>query len=197
MKKVLLIIGAWSVIVVVAVGMLFGRTIWRDQSNMEQSPDVSLGASYPQNIMKITSPAFDHNESLPPDYTCDGKGMNPPMTIRDVPAAAQSLVLFLDDPDAVGGTFDHWVLWNIDPAITAISEGETPQGAVGKNSAGGNAYFPPCPPTGEHRYFFKLYALDTMLSLPAGSSKATVERTIEGHVLDSAELIGLYNRKKS
>lgn len=145
--------------------------------------------------MNITSSAFLHNGLIPPRYTCDGENTSPPLTFSDIPADAKSLALFFDDPDAPGRTFDHWVVWNIDHSLTAIAEGETPSGFVGKNSGGGNEYFPPCPPSGEHRYIFKLIALDTLLSLPAGTSKADVEHAMEGHVLDSAELIGRYKRK--
>lgn len=161
----------------------------------QKKSEPSLIRNYPSLAMRITSSAFEHNESLPPDYTCDGKGVNPPLLWSGVPSAAQSLVLFFDDPDAPRETFDHWVVWNINPSLTVIAQGETPSGLVGKNSGGGNAYYPPCPPSGEHRYIFKLYALDTLLSLPAGSRKADVERAMEGHVLDSAELIGLYARR--
>lgn len=145
--------------------------------------------------MRITSSAFEHNSSLPSVYTCDGKGANPPLAIHDVPADAKSLAIFFDDPDAPGRTFDHWVIWNVDPSLTVIAEGGKPLGIVGKNSGGGNEYFPPCPPSGEHRYIFKLYALDTLLSLDVGSKKADVENAMRGHVLDFAELIGRYKRK--
>lgn len=155
----------------------------------------SLIRNDPSLAMHIESSAFSHNGSLPPDYTCDGKGANPPLLWSGVPSAAQSLVLFFDDPDAPRETFDHWVVWNIDPSLTAIAEGETPSGVVGKNSGGGNAYYPPCPPSGEHRYVFKLFVLDTLLSLPAGSKKADVKYAMDGHVLDSAELLGRYTRK--
>lgn len=178
-----------SLLLAATFGIIILVLILREKSALEQFPDMSYSS------MKITSSAFSHNESLPPDYTCDGKGMNPPLLWSGVPSAAQSLVLFFDDPDAPDITFDHWVVWNIDPSLTVIAQGETPSGLVGKNSGGGNAYYPPCPPSGEHRYIFKLYALDTLLSLPAGSRKADVERAMEGHVLDSAELIGLYTRR--
>lgn len=147
------------------------------------------------SFMKMTSPSFEHDGSLPSLYTCDGTGINPSLTITDVPVAAQSIVLIVDDPDAPGETFDHWVVWNIPPSMETIGEGEIPSGVVGKNSGGGNAYYPPCPPSGEHRYTFKLYALDTTLALSPGSTKADVERAIENHILDSAELIGRYSRQ--
>lgn len=189
MRKVFFVVSILVVLLAAAFGIIISVLFLRDRSTPEQYPDIS----YP--FMKITSSAFAHNESLPPDHTCDGKGVSPPLAISDVPADAKSLVLLFDDPDAPAGTFDHWVVWNIDTSVAAITQGETPPGVVGKNSGGGNAYFPPCPPTGEHRYTFKLYALDTLLSLPAGSKKVDVERAMEGHVLDSTELIGRYKRK--
>lgn len=152
--------------------------------------------NYPTDSMRITSSAFEHNGSLPSLYTCDGRGVSPPLAIADVPSGAQSIVLIFDDPDAPGRTFDHWVVWNIPPVVAEITEGASMDGdgIIGRNTAGGNAYFPPCPPNGEHRYFFKLYALNRGLDLPAGSSKTEVERAMEGHVIDYAELMGRYRR---
>lgn len=144
--------------------------------------------------MKIESPAFQHNENLPSIYTCDGGGTTPPLIFGDVPEGAKSLVLFFDDPDAVTGTFDHWVVWNIPVTTIEIKEGETPQGVVGKNSSGQNNYFPPCPPSGQHRYTFTVYALDTLLDVPSLSSKEMVKKAMDGHILDSSTLIGLYCR---
>jgi len=144
--------------------------------------------------MKIESPAFQNNEKLPPAYTCDGRGINPPLHLSGMPHDTKSMVLIVDDPDATIGTFDHWLLWNIPPETTAIIEGQIPQGVVGENSIGKNDYMPPCPPSGEHRYTFKIYALDTLLAIPPSSTVKTVEKAMEGHVLDSAKLIGLYQR---
>lgn len=155
--------------------------------------------NYSSVSMRITSSAFEHNGSLPSLYTCDGKGISPPLAIADVPPGTQSFVLVFDDPDAPGRTFDHWVVWNIPPVVAEITEGASMDGdgIVGRNTARGNAYFPPCPPSGEHRYIFKLYALDTFLSLSASSTRSDVERAMEGHVLDSAELMGRYRRYNS
>jgi Raf kinase inhibitor-like YbhB/YbcL family protein len=104
------------------------------------------------------------------------------------------MVLIMDDPDAPAGTFDHWVIWNIPPTVVDIQAEETPSGIVGKNSSDTNDYFPPCPPSGEHRYFFNVYALDVLLDLPSSSRGSAVKQAMEGHILDSGELVGLYRR---
>lgn len=155
--------------------------------------------------MQLTSSAFQHNESIPATYTCDGIGVNPPLTISDVPEGAQSLVLIVDDPDIPQtvkdalhiDVYDHWILFNLPPTITEISEGSTPQAAQGVNSNGQNNYIGCCPPDAEHRYFFKLYALNTTLDLPEGSTKREVEQAMEGNILEKTELIGHYNRPQN
>lgn len=151
--------------------------------------------------MKITSPAFGHNQSIPSKYTCDGENVNPPLSFHDVPQETKSLVLLMEDPDVphnlrADGMWDHWVVYNIDPTVTAIEEGKTPEGSVGLNTSGGAAYQGACPPNGQHRYFFKLYALDTVLDFDDASkvTKVLVENALEGHVLAKAELIGVYSR---
>lgn len=148
----------------------------------------------------ITSSAFTHNGSIPSVYTCDGNGISPSLSFSNIPAETKSLVLIVDDPDVPtsirsDGMFDHWVVWNIPPSTTGIGEGKTPDGMIGRNTSGTVTYYNPCPPDREHRYFFKLYALDTMLDLPIGSSKVDVERAMQGHILDQAELIGRYQRQ--
>ncbi|MBI2027657.1 MAG: YbhB/YbcL family Raf kinase inhibitor-like protein [Deltaproteobacteria bacterium] len=147
--------------------------------------------------MKIESSAFEHNQKIPSKYTCDGHDLNPPLKFLDVPQEAKSLVLIMDDPDAPVGTWDHWLIWNIDPKVSDILENAVPQGAVeGTQSWDHTGYGGPCPPSGTHRYFFKLYALDTKLDLSKSSRKKDVESAMKGHVLSSAELIGLYSRVK-
>jgi Raf kinase inhibitor-like YbhB/YbcL family protein len=142
----------------------------------------------------VTSPSFDHNGRIPSRFTCDDADVNPALRIGDVPGDAKSLVLIMDDPDAPGGTWDHWIVWNIDPSAT-FEENNVPGGAVqGKNSWGKNDYGGPCPPSGTHRYFFKVYALDTLLDLSSRSDKKAVEKAMKGHVLAQGELIGLYSR---
>ncbi|MBS3101421.1 YbhB/YbcL family Raf kinase inhibitor-like protein [Candidatus Woesearchaeota archaeon] len=121
--------------------------------------------------MKLTSPAFAHNGAVPSEFTCDSSDVSPPLTISDVPSNAKSLVLIMDDPDAPVGTWDHWIVFNIPPSAKEIAKGTEPKGTAGKNSWGRTGYGGPCPPSGTHRYFFKLYALDTQLNLPEGSAK--------------------------
>ena len=152
----------------------------------------------PTMTLKLTSPFFENNGKIQSKYTCDGQNTNPPLKIDRVPATAKSLVLIVDDPDAIkpaGKVWDHWVIWNIDPKTKEIKENSVPTGAVqGKNGSGKNQYEGPCPPDAEHRYFFKLYALDTTLNLPEGSTKQQVEKAMEGHITNQAELIGKYER---
>ncbi len=146
--------------------------------------------------LTLTSSAFGHNASIPNKYTCEGQDLSPPLDISGVPQNTQSLALIVDDPDAPVGTWDHWIVWNINPETARIEEGQMPQGALeGMNDFKKNPYGGPCPPPGKpHRYFFKLYALDTTLNLPTGSTKEEIEKTIEGHILDKAELVGIYER---
>lgn len=147
--------------------------------------------------LKITSPAFAHKTAIPERYTCNGRDINPPLHIDAVPGAAKSLALIVDDPDAPGGIWVHWVAWNIPPQTREIKENSPPAaGAVqGLSDWKRNRYGGPCPPSGTHRYFFKLYALDTTLNLAPASSKADLEQAMQGHILAKGELIGIYRRK--
>lgn len=146
--------------------------------------------------MKITSSAFADQEAIPAKYTCDGQDIIPPLKFEGVPSGAAALALIMDDPDAPTGTWDHWVVWNIPPKTTDIAENKTPPGVVGKNSWGKNAWGGPCPPDRQHRYFFKLYALDSKLDLQAAAKKTDVEKAMKGHVLAEAQLVGVYDRKR-
>ena len=132
---------------------------------------------------------------MPSEYTCDGDDLSPPLSISDVPSNAKSLALVMDDPDAPAGTWDHWVVFNIPAATKEIPKGTEPKGTKGKNSWGRTGYGGPCPPSGTHRYFFKLYALDTALNLPEGAAKKELERAMQGHVVAQAELMGTYKRR--
>ena len=143
--------------------------------------------------LSIKSPAFKPNNLIPKKYTCDGENTNPPLTIEGTPKETKTLVLLMDDPDAPSGTFDHWVVWNIPPSTSKIGEHTVP-GMEGLSSAREHGYHGPCPPSGTHRYFFKVYALDSELSLRAGSRKKDVEEAMQGHILAKGELIGLYHR---
>jgi len=183
MKKVLTILILLLEIIVIALFII------------SKKPEVMKESSVLSN-MKIESTAFQNNQSIPSLYTCDGANINPPLTFSDIPAGAKSLALIMDDPDAPSGTWDHWLFWNLPPSVTEIKEGVPPAEAiVGVNSWPKIAYGGPCPPDREHRYFFKLYALDTMLNLSRGSTKKEVESAMSGHIIAQAELVGKYNRK--
>lgn len=145
--------------------------------------------------MKIQSSAFGEGQPIPKKYTCDGDGVNPPLNFSDIPSKTQSLALIVDDPDAPAGTWVHWLVWDMDPAVTSLAENSAPSGATqGKTSFGQNVYGGPCPPAGQHRYYFKLYALDTKLKLPSYSTVAELNSAMQGHIITQAELMGTYGR---
>jgi len=145
--------------------------------------------------MKITSPVFKDGEKIPKDYTRDGADKSPPLHIEEVPEQAKSLALIMEDPDAPSGTFNHWLLFNMDPKIHDIREDSAPVMATqGKNDWGEIQYGGPKPPSGEHRYFFKAFALDSVLPLPRGIPREALEKAMSGHVLDQAALMGRYAR---
>jgi Raf kinase inhibitor-like YbhB/YbcL family protein len=147
--------------------------------------------------VKITSTAFGHHERIPAKYTCDGDDINPPLAFEDIPSSTRSLALVMSDPDAPGGTWDHWVIWNIPPTAGAVSEGEPPPGTTGKNSWATRRYSGPCPPAGsEHRYVFTLFAMDADLDLPAGAGSRELSAAAAGHILTRAELLGVYGRAR-
>ncbi len=145
--------------------------------------------------LQITSSAFQNNGNIPRQYTCDGTDINPPLMIANCPQGTKSIALICDDPDAPVGTWVHWVIWNIDPGVKEIKENTVPQGAVqGINDFRKHSYGGPCPPSGTHRYFFKVYALDMMLNISPNSTKADLEMAMKGHVLAEGQLVGLYKR---
>jgi len=146
-------------------------------------------------MMKLSSPAFGNLDKIPEKFTCDGENISPPLEISDVPEGAQSLVLVLEDPDAPRGTFVHWVVFNIDPMTTRVMQGEAPADTVESvTSTGKRGYFGPCPPSGTHRYFFKLYALNTALDLPTSITADALLKRVKQHILEETELVGLYTR---
>lgn len=146
---------------------------------------------------ELTSAAFAPGERIPTKYTCDGQDISPPLAWGDPPEGTQSFALIVDDPDAPVGTWDHWLLFNLSAETRDLPEQATPPPGSqdGKNSWGRTGYGGPCPPSGTHRYFFKLYALDIALNLVAGVDKAQLLQTMEGHILAQAELMGVYSRK--
>lgn len=152
-------------------------------------------------MMKLTSPAFHTGGIIPSLYTCEGKNWNPPLEIAHVPQSAISLVLIMEDPDVPisirpDQMWDHWIVFNIPAKTKHLLENSTPPGIQGRNTLGENKYQGPCPPDREHRYFFKLYAITKMLDLKAGAAKSQVEGLIAEYILDSAQLMGRYEKGK-
>jgi Raf kinase inhibitor-like YbhB/YbcL family protein len=153
-------------------------------------------------MMTLTSPAFIEGGKIPSKYTCEGQNINPELNISGVPQNAKTLVLIMDDPDVPEYVrkekmYDHWVVFNIPPATTKIAENSQPPGTQGKNTNGSLVYVGPCPPDREHRYFFKLYALNSdLLSLPKGATKKDVEQAMEEHIITKAQLMGRYEKQK-
>jgi hypothetical protein len=143
--------------------------------------------------MEIRTSAFRNNQRMPAKYTRFGANVNPPITIKNIPEGTKSLALIVDDPDAPAKTWVHWVLFDI-PVTNSIKENSTP-GIQGRNDFDNNKYDGPQPPSGIHRYFFTIYALNTKLSLAQGSTKEMVLAAMEGCILDKANLVGLYGRK--
>ncbi|MGF1515007.1 MAG: YbhB/YbcL family Raf kinase inhibitor-like protein [Elainellaceae cyanobacterium] len=150
--------------------------------------------------MAIASAAFGPNELISVEYTCDGEDISPPLSWQGVPAAAESLVIIVDDPDAPGGTFVHWVLYNLSADELALPAAVPPAAELeqgrrqGKNDFGNLGYGGPCPPRGTHRYRFKVYALEQPLTLEAGATKRQVIEAMSEHVLAGGELVGRYGR---
>lgn len=165
-----------------------------DYSVQKQQKETPVAVGDHKNGMKIRSSVFTEGSSIPQKYTCDGEDVSPPLKFEDVVGEAKSLVLIVDDPDAPVGLWTHWVLYNLDPQTTEIPEGKTfPNDQQASTSSGKQGYGGPCPPLGTHRYFFRLYALDTKLSLNNPDRKK-IDEALEGHVLSKAELMGTYKR---
>ncbi|MGM3308344.1 YbhB/YbcL family Raf kinase inhibitor-like protein [Anabaena sp. WFMT] len=152
--------------------------------------------------MKLKSSTFTDNGLIPAQYTCDGVNISPPLSWDEIPLETQSLVLIVDDPDAPGEKFVHWVVYDIPPTVRELTA-QIPAtknlingGTQGKNDFGNLGYGGPCPPSGTHRYFFQLYAVDKKLSLAAGASESQIITAIDGHVLEKSEFIGRYKRQR-
>jgi Raf kinase inhibitor-like YbhB/YbcL family protein len=177
---------AWLAI---AVGC---STVGRSGSTAESENGIQI---------QLSSTAFKEGGTIPGAYTCDGENISPPLSWANVPQATKSLALIVDDPDAPAGTWVHWVVFNLAPTMSSLSEGASSSGSqdtfgtAGMSSFRKNGYGGPCPPKGKpHRYFFKLYALDTRLGLKSGASKADVEKGMQGHILAQGQLMGTYGR---
>jgi len=148
-----------------------------------------------QTGMKIRSIAFSQNGHIPPKYTCEGENVNPPLDVSNVPENTKSLALIMEDPDAPSGTFTHWLMWNFQPN-EVITEGNTP-GVEGINSFGKLGYGGPCPPNGAHRYYFRVFALDSKLDLLPGVDKKALLKAMEGRILETSELMAYYQKKNT
>lgn len=145
-------------------------------------------------LLDVSSPAFKDGEKIPLQYSCDGENINPPLDIENIPEQAKCLALIVDDPDAPRGTWVHWVVWNI-PVTHHITEDKV-HGIEGLNDFKQQNYGGPCPPSGTHRYFFKVYALDALLDLPETTTKQELEKAMSEHIIAFGELVGLYSRNK-
>jgi Raf kinase inhibitor-like YbhB/YbcL family protein len=143
--------------------------------------------------LEITSGAFEEGATIPSRYTCEGENVSPPLSFVGAPEGTRSLALVVDDPDAPVGTFTHWLAWGIDPRAGGLGEGQ-PAPREGRNGFGTTGYVGPCPPTGSHRYFFRLHALDAELDVEPEADRDELDRALEGHVLETAELVGTYAR---
>ncbi|HWQ45076.1 MAG TPA: YbhB/YbcL family Raf kinase inhibitor-like protein [Methanosarcina barkeri] len=164
-----------------------------ERNTTKESPDTGKGDENVniQNI-KVFSSAFEANRTIPRKYTCDGKNLNPPLELEGIPEEAESLVLIIDDPDAPMKIFTHWIVWNIEP-VAKIEEDSIP-GVEGINDFRKIGYGGPCPSSGTHRYFFRVYALDRKLELKAGAGRKELESEMIGHIIAEGELIGKYSR---
>ncbi len=180
----------WLIPVFLAVLVLTGGCLSEGGAKMKAPKSIEVAS------------VFKDGEAIPKTYTCEGVDTNPPLYISGLPNGTKSLVVIVDDPDAPGGTFTHWIAWNIPPVEEIPSwiprEGETEEPihmVQGKNDFGKIGYNGPCPPRGKpHHYHFKVYALDTELDLPPGASRHQLERAMEGHVLAWGEVVGLFQR---
>ena len=166
-----------------------------------RKPTESTKAKGKKMEIKVTSPAFAEGEMIPAEYTADGRNISPPLEWSDAPEGTKSIALINDDPDAPMGTWVHWVVYNLPADVTSLEENVLPEetlsnGAMqGTTDFGRIGYGGPAPPSGTHRYFFKVYALDTMLDLAAGATKGRVESAMAGHVLAEGQLMGKYKRR--
>jgi len=157
-----------------------------------------MGQEISKTAFRISSPAFENKGQIPSRYTCDGININPPLQIENIPKGIKSLALIFDDLDAPGGSYVHWILWNIYPTIKEIRENSVPESAVqGMNGFKKQNYGGPCPPRRAHRYVFKIYALDILLHLDPNSTKTDLEKKVKDHVIGQAQLLGVYQRKGS
>jgi len=190
MKKVAIVLLILAAITSVRIFWPFKKFEKKYDSNAPRLLNIN------EKNMRISSPAFGQKGLIPAKYACDGQNISPPLEFSGAPAEAKSLALIMDDPDAPMGIWVHWILWNIKPGESGIKENSFPAGAAeGTTSFGKPGYGGPCPPSGTHRYFFKLYALDSMLDIPSSSDKEKLLKSMEGHIIVQDEFFALYSKK--
>jgi Raf kinase inhibitor-like YbhB/YbcL family protein len=144
----------------------------------------------------ISSPAFENNGNIPSRFTCQGLDINPPLVIKNIPPGTASMALVVDDPDAPVGTWVHWVMWNISAKTGEIGENSVPAGSVqGRNDWQRNSYGGPCPPSGTHRYFFRLYALNSELHINPNATAGELRKAMKDRIIEESELVGLYKKR--
>ena len=160
----------------------------------EEVTNTMSTATAARTDVTVTSPAFVNEGEIPKRYACDGEALSPPLSLSVAPAGSKSLALIMTDPDAPGGLFTHWVVWNIPIGTTSIAEGQVPSGSEGKNDFGRTGYGAPCPPSGSHRYIFDVYALDSTLELAPDSGRKDVEKAMRGHLLAKGQILGTYRK---
>lgn len=187
-----------TVVTLVLFSILAGWSIWGNHvGNQQTSTEQNQGKT--SMSLTISSSAFQQNGIIPKLFTCDGRGISPALFFNNIPEGTQSLALVMEDPDVPksireDGMWNHWIAWNIPPETKGINEGESAPGVIGINTGGRIGYGAPCPPDREHRYIFTLYALDSTISLPEGSTKEELLPLIAPHIIETAQLIGRYNR---
>ena len=199
MKTKFVLMGVTCIVLLTLLILVLHNNKVEEVSEIQHLVQAHVTPPAPQTTMNITSSAFGQNQMIPSTYTCDAANSNPDLAWSGVPAGTASLALIMDDPDVPtsiksDGMFVHWVVFNIDPKMLGVSASSTLEGTQGLNDAGKPGYIGPCPPDREHRYFFKLYALDQKLDLPAGVSKTDVEAKMTGHILQQAELMARYDK---
>ena len=181
---------------ITAIGLAVALLLAADSTEAAGAGPAGGGAR-----MEIKSQAFSPGDLIPSTYTCDGRDISPPLGWTDPPVGTKSFALISDDPDAPMGTWVHWVIWNIPAAARSLEENQPKKDSLPSGARQGTTdfrrigYGGPCPPSGTHRYFFKLYALDTTLELPSSTTKKDLEKAMQGHVLMQAELMGKYRRR--
>ena len=187
MNKKIIIFLTTLFLIFLAIFIILRYTKHNNPPIIKQSPLIKS--------MNITSSAFQNNQHIPAKYTCTGEGINPPLEFSEIPENTKSLALIVDDPDAPMGTWVHWVVYNINPEVREIKENSAPlEALLGLTSSGNAKYGPPCPPSGTHRYFFKLYALNKMLDLTGEVTKQTIEEAMKNSIISQAQIIGLYSK---